>query len=462
MDIKDLHEIFLVQNQQLFKDVFRATEGSIFIGLSNDKFTNKGQGNKFAEMAVFEKKCSYAIIDDQKLKGKHENDKRFIVVDNCNEILLELAKFHRNTLKIPIIAVVGSNGKTTTKELVSHILSQKYKVRATFGNRNNHFGVCLNILAIESTDQIGVIEIGAKRLNEIYNACEIAKPGYGIVTNCGKDHLDSYNNENAVIQSNTELYNWLEETDGLAFINTNDPVLMQYAKNIKRRLYYGLEKTEPASFFVSGSYHRNYLSGFCNILIENNHIKSNILIGTNLFGAFWINTILASIVIGIHFDIKINKIKDAIENYNAKGMLRSERYKWKGNDILLDCYNANPSSMIAFIKESLHLVTNKKKYLILGAMLDVGENSIVEHSYIIEIISQYNNVTIFLVGTDENKDFEIALKLVENTNNINYFRNWQLLKHFLEVQQIEDSIFLVKGDRWVYLELIFDYPDYVS
>jgi len=462
MSIEEIHDIFLQSKQQIYKDVSRAKEGSIFIGLKNDKFTNKGQGNEFAEMAIFEKKCSFAIIDDKNLKEKYLSDDRFIIVNSCNQTLFDLAKFHRNLFKIPIIAVVGSNGKTTTKELISCILSKKYKVRATIGNRNNNFGVSLNILAINNSDEIGVIEIGARELNETFRACEIAKPNYGIITNCGKDHLDTYQKEKFVILANTELYNWLEKTNGTIFINSNDPILMKYAKNIRNKFCYGLKKIETDSIFVSGSYENKYLSGVCSILIENNHTNSNFSIRTNLFGSFWINTILASIAIGLHFGINIDEIKDAVEKYDAVGMLRSERYKWKNNDVLLDCYNVNPSSMLAFVKESLKIVTHKKKYIVLGAMLDIGKKSIIEHTYIIELISKCKDFTIFLVGTNENNDFEIALKNVKNTKHINYFKNWQSLKSYLESQKIENNLFLVKGDRWVYLELIFDYPHYVS
>ncbi len=448
--VKEIHQLFL-QYPKIYSDTRKAVKNSIFIALSSNT-TNIG--NQFAEKAIFEIGCAYTIIDDEDLKKKHKEDKRFLLVKNTCEALKQLGKIHRQHLNIPILAVAGSNGKTTTRKLISAVLSQKYNIGETQGNLNNHFGVPLSLLNLNEKHEIGVIEVGANHLKETKDLCEICIPNFGIVTNCGKDHLEGYGTLENVIKSNAELYDWLAENKGTAFINADDAVLLANSGNILNRIFYGTATNK--SIKVTGEVIKSPWL-LCKVSINQTEQPVKIQIQSKLFGKFWLPSILAAISIGNHFGIPINLIKKAIESYDPSGMMRSEQINWNGSDVLLDCYNANPSSMEVFIDEILEFNTTKKKIFILGSMLEGGLTSVDEHFKILEKLKNQPEESVCLVGNVNNNDFEQAIEKFNHKTPFIYFKNAAEAKEHLLKNQDTNNYYFVKGSRGIRLESLFDY-----
>lgn len=427
MNINEVYNIFL-KYPSISTDTRDIKPDSIFFSLKGDNFN----GNIFADKAI-EKGAIYAIIDESKFK----KDSRYILVDNTLDTLQQLAIIHRNHLKIPIIGITGTNGKTTTKELINCILSQKYKTLATQGNLNNHIGVPLTVLSITNEHEIAIIEMGANHIGEIGELCRISQPDFGIITNIGKAHLEGFGNLEGVIKTKNDLYLEVAKKNGKLFVNADNQILNNLSENIDR-ICYGKSSTN----YCYGNLKKQ--NAFINIEY---YCDSNYdLINTQLVGFYNFENILAAITIGCYFKIEKQFIKKALENYLPTNS-RSQIVKSKTNTIILDAYNANPSSLEASIKNFAEIVADNK-ILMIGDMLELGEYSEVEHRNILHLIEMLNFNNVILVGPQfssvcEKKDWLC-------------FKNSMLAKDWLILNPIRNAYVLIKGSRGIKMEVVLE------
>ena len=412
MHIKELYTLF-ISNPVICTDTRNIIAGSIFFALKGDNFN----GNKFAETAI-NKGCAYSIIDEP-ISKKASN---IILVNNVLETLQELATYHRNQLKIPIIGITGTNGKTTSKELIKSILSSERNCYATKGNLNNHIGVPLSILEINNKHDIAIIEMGANHQKEIEFLCNILKPTHGTITNIGSAHLEGFENLQGIIKTKNELYEHLHENNGIAFVNSNDELLVDLSKNLSRSTYGTqgdclgeITKNTP---FISLNFH-------------------DIDINSKLVGDYQFNNIMLAICIGEFFEISDKNIKTAIEEYIPTNN-RSEIINTTRNTLILDAYNANPSSMKAMLT-SFSEQDYKNKLCILGDMLELGDYSVSEHKIIVDLIKELKLEAI-LIGEEFSKI------------NKGAFKNREEIEKFLKSNPIQNKTILLKGSRGLGLE----------
>lgn len=426
MDIASIHSLFLKCNSVSI-DTRKIESNSLFVAIKGDRF----DANTFAKEAV-DKGASYVIIDN----GAYYIDQRTILVEDSLAALQELAKFHREYLKLPIIALTGSNGKTTTKELIAVVLSKKYKVKATVGNLNNHIGVPLTLLSFNSETEIGIVEMGANHKKEIEFLCELAKPDYGYITNFGKAHLEGFGGVQGVIEGKSEMYQYLFNNEKLAFINLEDPIQVEKSKVLKS-FTFGINKENAdvnitevqANPFVVISY-----SGFT--------------ISSHLIGLYNANNINAALTIGKYFGVADLAIKEALESYIPENN-RSQLLTKGTNQIILDAYNANPSSMTVAIENFLQL-DNSNKIMILGDMFELGEESQHEHQAIVKLFSNEENVKCYFIGKafyDDRID----------KNNCRFYETFESFSDYLRETKIENSTILIKGSRGMALERTLDF-----
>lgn len=392
--------------------------GNIFFALKGENFN----GNEFAQKAL-DSGCSFALIDEDEF----QNSSNFILVKNVTETLQELAKYHRNTFKIPIIGITGSNGKTTTKELMNEVLSEKYNTLATEGNLNNHIGVPLTLLKLNRQHEIAIIEMGANHLDEIATLCKIAKPELGLITNIGKAHVGEFGSFENIIKSKLELYDFIQANNGHLFVNADDELLMQNAIGNECSTYGSLSgaikgKVESSEEFLS-------------IYMKAPDLG---IIQTQLFGNYNLHNILAAVAVGTYFNVNTEQIKNGIENYIPSNN-RSQIFKTKKNTLILDAYNANPSSMMAAL-ENFKVAKGIKKFFILGDMLELGTESMNEHEKIITWTKQHDLNGIF-VGDQFMSAYPDSAFL-----NVEQIISGSILK------DIEDHTILVKGSRGIKLE----------
>ena len=412
MQISELYKIYKSKSN-ICTDTRKIEKGGLFFALKGDNFN----GNLFAAKAISEG-CSFAIIDEKKIAT---NDK-FILVKNVLETLQNLARHHRKQLSIPIIGITGTNGKTTSKELIHAVLKSELNSYATKGNLNNHIGVPLSILEITKEHEIAIIEMGANHEKEIEFLCEIAKPTHGVITNIGSAHLEGFKNHQGVINAKNELFNFIKKNNGLLFVNDDDNLLLNLSQKIERITY-------GNNGFCKGFITKNtpYLS------IKFSHTEIN----SKLIGEYQFSNIMLAVCIGNKFNIKDLNIQKAIENYTPKNN-RSEILKTKDNLLILDAYNANPSSMKAMITSfSKQDYTNK--LCILGDMLELGEYTIKEHSAILDLIDTLN-LEIILIGKEFSKISKEA------------FKDRNAFEIFLKSNPIKNKTILLKGSRGIGLE----------
>ena len=417
MQIQELYQLF-IKNPIICTDSRKIVKNSIFFALKGENFN----GNKFAENAISDG-CSFAIIDEKKIATNN----KFILVKNVLETLQNLARHHRKQLSIPIIGITGTNGKTTSKELIHAVLKSELNSYATKGNLNNHIGVPLSILEITKEHKIAIIEMGANHEKEIEFLCDIAKPTHGVITNIGSAHLEGFKNHQGVINSKNELFNFIKENNGFLFVNDNDDLLLNLSQKIERITY-------GNNGFCKGFITKNtpYLS------IKFSHTEIN----SKLIGEYQFSNIMLAVCIGSKFNIKDSNIKKAIENYTPKNN-RSEILKTKDNLLILDAYNANPSSMKAMITSfSKQDYTNK--LCILGDMLELGEYTIKEHSAILDLIDTLN-LEIILIGKEFSKISNKA------------FKDRNAFEIFLKSNPIKNKTILLKGSRGISLEKLTNY-----
>ena len=412
MDIKELYKIFL-KSSGVTTDSRQIELNSIFFALKGDNF----DGNKYAKSAI-DKGASFAVVDNQ----AYCLNEKYILVDDVLSCLQELSKYHRKQLNCPVLGITGTNGKTTTKELITAVIEKKFRTVATKGNFNNHIGVPLTLLRTKLDTEFLIVEMGANHIHEIEFLCGLAQIDFGIITNIGKAHLEGFGSVEGVIKAKKELYDHIDINDGTLFVNANDKLLKSISENTDRILYNINEQEQSNSPFAEVIYNGS-------------------LISSQLIGDYNRTNILAACEIGRYFGVSLEKIKEAIESYTPSNN-RSQLLETNRNTIVLDAYNANPSSMTEAIK-AFQKVNHKKKLLILGDMLELGENSLVEHQSIIDELS-HNNQKVILVGQEFNKC----------QHNFVHFFNSEDTLGWIEENPIEDMLILLKGSRGIKLEML--------
>lgn len=346
---------------------------------------------------------------------------------------------YRNKLNIPVIAVTGTNGKTTTKELIATVLSKKYKVASTGGNYNNHIGVPLTILSIDKTVDIAVIEMGANHPGEIKHLAEIAKPTHGLITNIGIAHLEGFGSFEGVKKTKNELYNFLKENRGIIFSNKDNNILQELLGDYPR-IKYGTSDADCCGKFIDNN---PFVS------VEWNYKEHSGIVNSNLIGQYNFENILAAITIGNFFGVDAEKINNAIENYFPDNK-RSQYTKTDNNTIIQDCYNANPFSMKLAIENFINLKGNDK-CLIIGDMLELGESSKVEHDKILKLIADNSFENVFLIGSN----FFAAKN--ENYPNFSFYNNVDDLVCDLKTNKLISKTILIKGSHGIRLEKCIAY-----
>ncbi len=421
MNLDKIYEIFK-KSTGISTDTRSIQKGELFFALSGENFN----GNKFAEKAL-DNGAIYAIIDDENYQTQNT-----IVVKNTLETLQKLANYHRNKLKAKIIALTGSNGKTTTKELINAVLEKKYKTSATKGNLNNHIGVPLTLLKMDSNTEIGIVEMGANNFGEIEMLSNIAEPDYGYITNFGKAHLEGFINLEGVKKAKSELYNYLRNNNKTAIVNIDNKDQVKYSKHIKSVTF-----SERKNSFIKiiNETTTEYVTAKFNTL----NIKSN------LIGEYNFTNIAAAICIGKYFNVEDKDIKNAIENYTPNNN-RSQIIIKNNKKIILDAYNANPTSMKAAL-ESFNKNNISNKAIFIGDMFELGENSNKEHQEIVNYIETLDIEKTYIIGENFNK--------TSITKNINSYDSFEALKEGFK-ENLDDYIILIKGSRGMALERILD------
>jgi UDP-N-acetylmuramoyl-tripeptide--D-alanyl-D-alanine ligase len=425
IDIQQLYQKY-VECGAVCTDTRQIIKGSIFFALKGPSFN----ANSFAEEAL-QKGAAYAVVDETAFV---KNEKCLLVEDGLQS-LQQLATHHRHQLKIPVIGLTGSNGKTTSKELLNAVLKKKYKTYATKGNLNNHIGVPLSILAIDSSVEIAVIEMGANHVGEIADLCKISNPTHGFITNIGKAHTGMFGGFENVIRAKSELYQHLISTSGQVFINSQNPILSNMSKRFKSPLFY------PAK---GDYYHAELISADPLVKFR---AENGDEIETQLVGGYNFENIASALCIGKFFGVDAKEANTAIAEYRPENM-RSQVIKKGTNTIILDAYNANPSSMIAAI-ENLSLMKAERKALILGDMYEL-EDPEQEHRTIGKLIAEKRINDVYLVG----KFFKSALQEIPKAK---YFEAKQLLIDELKATPIQNTTILVKASRGIGLETILDF-----
>ena len=433
------HFFIIMRTDQIYKlfrestgittDSRSVTEGQIFFALWGDNYN----GNKFAEEAL-EKGASWAIIDDQAFETE-----RTILVDDCLFELQALAAYHRKEMKVPVLAITGTNGKTTTKELITAILSRKFKIHATKGNLNNHIGVPLTILSAPEGTEIMVIEMGASHVGEIRTLCLIAKPDYGIITNTGTAHIEGFGSVEGVIKAKTELYEHLRKVNGIAIYNDKDPVLSEKIYKLVNRAVPYSDPTGTELIVISED---EGLSLSLTVKYQHQTYR----ISTNLFGSYNVSNVKAAMAAGLFLGVEMKEIAEEVGKYDP-GNNRSQIKITKSNTLICDSYNANPSSMKMAI-ESFAKVQAGEKMCIFGDMLELGEKSEEEHAKVLTTLTDNNIKKALLTGPLFSK--------VSAKSGFRSFPDVRKLKEYLKSEKVNGYYILIKGSRGIALEQIYE------
>lgn len=417
MNIKDLYQKYL-KNYLVTTDTRNIKKNALFFSLKGAHFN----GNTFAKKAI-ELGASYAIIDEKayEIKGKT------ILVNNVLKTLQALANYHRKQLSIPIIGITGSNGKTTTKELLQAVLQTQFNTKATLGNLNNHIGVPLTILSFTNKTEIGIVEMGANHQKEIEFLCTICEPDLGYITNFGKAHLEGFGGIEGVIKGKSELYTYLKENNKISFVNANDAIQVQLTTNLNSVLLNNTIATSAIQPFLAVKY-------------------KDQVIQTHLVGAYNVDNLKAAISIGEYFTISQENIISAIKNYIPTNN-RSQIIKKKNNIILMDAYNANPSSTMVAL-DNLNKTNHQKKTVILGDMFELGDYSTKEHQNIVDYCNTLHLDRCIFVGEAYSK-----------TSASEKYENFESLKNQIKQSPFKNCYILIKGSRGMSLERLSEVID---
>lgn len=424
MSIEELYKLF-VRYPSIQTDTRKLKHGDLFFALTGPNFN----GNEFAVQALASG-AAYSVVDEETAS----DDPRLIKVDNALETLQALAKYHREQFTVPFIGITGSNGKTTSKELIYAVLSSHYKTYTTQGNLNNHIGVPLTLLSVKANAEMAVIEMGANHQKEIESYCRYAQPTHGVITNCGKAHLEGFGGVEGVRKGKGELFDFLRNHNGTAFIYTEYDYLQEMSAGITEVVKYGIKDGAVRGRILTNE-------PFLQVAITGG-LDSLLSIQTQLVGDYNLPNILCAVSIGKYFNVPEEKIRAAIENYTPSNS-RSQLVQKDSNTIILDAYNANPTSMKAAIENfaGLHAA---RKVLMLGGMMELGEESLQEHRSVLEIIRKYKWSDIVLVGGD----------FAGIDHGFTFFPDSLEAKEWFSKQGFVQTHILIKGSRSMQMERI--------
>jgi len=427
--IELIHKAFL-SCDGVITDSRKCTANTMFFALKGERF----DGNQYVK-DVLANGVAYAVADDKQLRGL---DNVFLVEDVL-QTLQDLALFHRRYLNLPIIAITGTNGKTTSKELVSAVLAEKYKVKATSGNFNNHIGVPLTLLSMDKTIELGVVEMGANHIGEIGFLCSIAEPNFGLITNVGKAHLEGFGSFEGVKIAKGELYKYLLSNKGKVFINSDNEHLKGMAEGVVLKTQYGTKSGKIVGHVVQNSPY---------VTAEWNMGKDTYKVQTNLIGEYNLENILCAICIGNEFGVSPKAINKALEAYQPTNN-RSQFIESAKNKIIMDAYNANPSSMQVAL-ENFSNVESKNKVVILGGMKELGVDSEVEHEKLLIHLQSTHFDKVILIGE------EFKIMQIDNDQFEVYDTSKQVGERLVKAP-LKDAYILIKGSRSNQLEDLLDY-----
>lgn len=426
MTIPELYQLY-IRHPQITTDSRNCPKGSLFFALRGDKF----DGNKYAEQAL-SAGAAYAVIDNP----EYLSGDRTILVENCLKALQQLAHHHRKILAIPVIGITGTNGKTTTKELIAAVLSSKFNLLYTEGNLNNHIGVPLTLLRLNHDHEMAVIEMGASHPGDIAELAAIAVPNYGIITNVGRAHLEGFGSFEGVLKTKGELYDFLRKVKGVVFIKKEDQLLQNIARGLEQ-VSYGEDETA----FASGHVVENNP-----FLVFNWKQQGKIhTVETHLIGGYNLDNLLAAVAIGRYFKIPAERISRAITAYEPTNK-RSQLIQTENNTLIVDAYNANPSSMKAAI-ENFNALNVSPKALILGDMFELGETSEAEHADIISLVDSGKYDKVYLCGKRFSETGKVHQTFSVTTDLID----------FLKTNPLEGYHILIKGSRSMELEKVISF-----
>lgn len=439
IEIAELYTVYKACTA-VYIDTRKSLKGGLFFALGQKNTRGVHRGNAFAEQALESGQAAFVVINDPDLKQKYLKDNRFIFVEDAEKALQALAAYHRNQLDIPIFAIAGSNGKTTTKELVHSVLSLNKKVFSTKGNLNNHLGVPLSLLSIDAQYDVAILEIGANHLGETAFLANLIAPDYGLVTNCGKDHLGEYGSVENIVRANKELYDVLAERGKIALVHEENAQLVEMSAAVENRLLYGSKSALKAKITQ-----RPMLG------VHLSYKAESITLNTQLFGAFWLDTVLNVAAVALELGCTLEQVKKGIEAYKPAA-LRSELLNWKGAEVILDCYNANPSSMEVFLDEIEQSNEEKSTYLVLGEMLELGDYSKAEHQILVDRVVKMKAETVLFVGACFDP---IDFSSVGQAAQVHHLKDYKAVAAFLEKEAVADTRIYVKGSRGNRLEQSF-------
>lgn len=423
MDTPALYQIYL-KYPNVQTDSRKVRPGDLYFALKGERF----DGNQFALQAL-QDGAAYAIVD----AASAVHNEQCILVEDVLRALQQLALHHRRQFSIPFIAITGTNGKTTTKELVYKVLSARFKTYATEGNLNNHIGVPLTLLKVRSDAAMAIIEMGANHEREIAFYCTIAEPNYALINNVGKAHLEGFGSLGGVRRAKGELYDHIRATNGSIFINKDLDYLTQMAQGITHQITYGSSDAAVIGKALEGDLLR--------FVVLTAGMEA--IIQTRLVGAYNLPNALAAVTIGHHFGMHIDMIKAALESYQPSNS-RSQLLEKGSNAIVLDAYNANPSSMKLAIENMAQMDTPRSKWLLLGAMKEMGDNCVEEHQALVDLAKELGFINVVLVG----EEFERVM------HDFVQFENSSLAAHWLKQHLPQDAIILIKGSRGSAMEAI--------
>ena len=425
MKLEQLHQLFL-ESSGVSTDTRNIKQNALFFALKGVNFN----GNTFAHQAL-KSGAKYVVIDEVVSPA----NERFILVDNVLETLQALANFHRKHLGLPIIALTGSNGKTTTKELIHAVLKPHFKTVATVGNLNNHIGVPLTLLSMTVATEIGIVEMGANHAKEIAMLCEIAQPNIGYITNFGKAHLEGFGSEEGVVKAKSELYDYLKANSGIIILNSDDPKQVAQV-GAYDRIYTFSEALETAV-----NVKLTATQPFLSLALQ------NITINTNLVGNYNVYNCAAALAIGTHYKLTPLQLKEGIEAY-VPANNRSQIIKQNTNEILLDAYNANPSSMEVAL-DNFKSIQNSHKLAVLGDMFELWTTSVKEHLEVVNQAMLTKGCIFYFVGSHffEHKTYHPKLQ---------FFKTFDDLQLHLEQSKISNTSILIKGSRGMALERVLE------